>query len=97
MHEIALDRDTITLGEADSNNIVLGRDPLVSPYHAILRKKDGDYHLFDQYSQRGVFVNGHRLAMEVGQKLANGDQIMLGQYRLIFVNQAARVETKVFL
>ncbi len=97
MHEIALERDTITLGEADSNNIVLGRDPLVSPYHAILRKKDGDYHLFDQYSQRGVFVNGHKLAMEVGQKLANGDQIMLGQYRLIFVNQAARVETKVFL
>jgi ATP-binding cassette, subfamily B, bacterial len=97
MHEIALERDIITLGEADSNNIVLGRDPQISPYHAVLRKNDGDYHLFDQNSQRGVFVNGHKLAMGFGHKLANGDQITLGQYRLIFVNQAARVEAKVFL
>jgi ABC-type transport system involved in Fe-S cluster assembly fused permease/ATPase subunit len=97
MHEIALERETLTLGEADSNNIVLGRDPLISPYHAVLRKKDGAYHLFDQNSHRGVFVNEHKLAMGVGHKLANGDQIMLGQYRLIFVNQEARGETKAFL
>jgi pSer/pThr/pTyr-binding forkhead associated (FHA) protein len=97
IHEIALERDTLTLGEADSNNIVLGRDPQISPYHAVLRKKDGDYYLFDQCSHRGMFVNGHKLAMEVGHKLANGDQIILGQYRLIFVNQAAWVETKMFL
>ena len=97
MHEIALERETLTLGEADSNNIVLGRDQRISPYHAILRKKDGDYRLFDQNSHQGVFVNGHKLAMGVGHKLANGDQILLGQYRLIFVNQEARVETKVFL
>jgi ATP-binding cassette subfamily B protein len=89
MHEIALERDTLTLGEADSNNIVLGRDPLISPYHAVLKKKDEDYHLFDQNSHRGVFVNGHKLAMGEGHKLANGDQIMLGQYRLIFVDQEA--------
>ncbi len=86
MHEIFLERDTITLGEADSNDIVLGGDPLISPYHALLRKKDGDYYLFDQYSQRGVFVNGQELTLGVGYKLANGDQITLGQYRLIFAN-----------
>ena len=97
MHEIALERDTITLGEADSNNIVLGRDSLISPFHAVLRKKDEDYYLFDQCSHRGVFANGRKLAMGVGHKLANGDQIMLGQYRLIFVNQEARTGAKVFL
>jgi hypothetical protein len=86
MHEIFLERDTITLGEADSNDIVLGGDSLISPYHALLRKKDGDYYLFDQYSQRGVFVNGQELTLGVGYKLANGDQVTLGQYRLIFAN-----------
>jgi ATP-binding cassette subfamily B protein len=86
MHEISLERETIRLGEADANDIVLGRDPLVSPYHALLGKKDGDYYLFDQYSQRGVFVNGRKLAMGVGHKLADGDQIVIGQYRLIFAN-----------
>lgn len=93
MHEITLERETLTLGEADSNNVVLGGDPRVSPYHAVLRKKDGAYHLFDQNSHRGVFVNGHKLAIGVGHELTNGDQIMLGQYRLIFVNQETRVET----
>jgi ATP-binding cassette subfamily B protein len=86
MHEISLERETIALGEADSNDIVLGGDPLISPYHALLRKKDGDYYLFDQYSQKGVFVNGQELAMGVGHKLADGDQITLGKYRLIFAN-----------
>jgi ATP-binding cassette subfamily B protein len=97
MHEVALEKDTITLGGADSNQIVLGSDQRISPYHAVLRKKDGEYHLFDQYSHRGVFINGRKLAMGVGHKLANGDQIVLGQYRLIFVDQEARVETKVLL
>ena len=88
MHEIPLERDTTTLGEADSNDIVLDRDPLISPYHALLRKKDADYYLFEQYSETGVFVNGQELALGVGHKLADGDQIVLGQYRLIFANQA---------
>jgi hypothetical protein len=87
IHEIALERESLTLGEADSNDIVLGRDQSISPYHAVLRKKDGDYYLFDHNSHRGVLVNGHKLDMGVGHKLTHGDQIMLGQYRLIFVYQ----------
>jgi ATP-binding cassette subfamily B protein len=91
MHEIHLERDTITLGEADSNDIVLDRDALISPSHAFLRKMDGDYALFDQRSYRDVgkrlaplLVNGQKLPSGVGYKLADGDQIAIGHYRLIF-------------
>ena len=97
MREVPLEKDTITLGKADSNHIILDRDSLTSPHHALLRKKDWDYYLFDINSDRGVFINGQKLALGVGHRLIDGDQITIGQYRLIFSNTPTQHLTKQML
>ena len=95
MSEASLEKDTITLGNANSNDIVLDKDSTVSPYHALLRKRDGDYHLFERRSDRGIFINGQKLTVGVGgHKLSDGDQIIIGHYHLIFSNPGATNLTK---
>jgi ATP-binding cassette, subfamily B, bacterial len=95
MREVFLEKDAITLGNANSNDIVLDRDSTVSPYHALLRKKDGDYYLFERRSHEGVFINREKLVVGVGgHKLTDGDQILIGQYHLIFSNPGAKNQTK---
>ncbi len=95
MNEVFLEKDTVTLGKANSNDIVLDRDSTVSPYHALLRKKDGHYYLFERRSERGVFINREKLAVGVGgHKLADGDQIIIGHYHLIFSNPVTKNLTK---
>jgi hypothetical protein len=95
IHEVTLEKDSLTLGNASSNDIVLDKDATTSPYHALLREKDGDYYLFERRSDNGVFVNREQLAVGVGgHKLTDGDQITIGQYRLIFSNPAKKKPTK---
>lgn len=86
IRELALERDIIRLGQADTNDVVFDKHSTTSPYHALLRKKGEDYYLFEQYTDKGVFVNGQKLGSSAGHKLTHGDQIMIGQYRLIFSN-----------
>lgn len=85
-YEVLLEKDAIAIGESDSNDIVLRRDYMAAPYHALLKKQDGDYYLFEGRSKNGIFVNGQKLVSGLGFKLADGDQIVIGQYRLIFSN-----------
>jgi pSer/pThr/pTyr-binding forkhead associated (FHA) protein len=42
--------------------------------------------VLDDRSLNGVFVNGERVEWRV---LADGDEILVGRYRLIFLEQAA--------
>ena len=55
-------------------------DPTVSRRHAlIVRQPDG---VLDDRSLNGVFVNGERIE---GQLLADGDEIIVGRYRLSLI------------
>jgi pSer/pThr/pTyr-binding forkhead associated (FHA) protein len=93
-YEVFLEKDTITLGEADSNDILLAGDHMTAPCHALLKKQDGNYYLFEGRSKGGVFVNGQRLVSGLGFKLADGDQLAIGQYRLIFSSVPTQNRTK---
>lgn len=83
-HEILIERDEITLGRAGSSDILLDQDTLTSRHHALLKREDADYLLFDQRSANGVFVNGQKLTPETGFTLADGDHISIGNYEIIF-------------
>jgi len=61
-------------------------DPTVSRRHAVLLVEDEGVRVLDDRSLNGVFVNGDRV---VSQLLGDGDEIVIGRYRLRFVDRTA--------
>ena len=59
-------------------------DPTVSRRHAVLLVEDDGVRLLDDRSLNGVFVNGVRV---VSQTLTDGDEVVIGRYRLRFVDR----------
>jgi hypothetical protein len=86
----ALDADVTTLGSLAGATIVLP-DPDIARKHAAIRRHVGawttrprsevQYELADLGSQKGVLVNGQRMAKRV---LASGDIIRLGTSEMVF-------------
>lgn len=58
-------------------------DPTVSRRHALIVRQADGVRLLDDRSLNGVFVNGARVD---GRTLKDGDEIVVGRYRLLFVN-----------
>ena len=82
--EVSLEQDEITFGRAGSSDILLEQDTLTSRHHALLKREGQQYLLYDQRSANGVFVNGQKIAPEVGFTLVDGDHIGIGNYDIIF-------------
>ena len=63
-------------------------DPTVSRRHALIVRQADGVRVLDDRSLNGVFVNGERVEWRV---LADGDEIVVGRYRLHFLEVAATV------
>lgn len=61
-------------------------DPTVSRRHAVLIVEDEGVRMLDDRSLNGVFVNGERTASRL---LEDGDEIVIGRYRLRYFDRAA--------
>ena len=61
-------------------------DPTVSRRHAVLIAEAEGVRVLDDRSLNGVFVNGERV---VSQLLVDGDEIVIGRYRLRFTDRSA--------
>lgn len=84
---VPLVREEYTLGRREGHTIRL-TERNVSRDHAKIKKDDnGGYLLEDLGSYNGVFVNGHRVAEPT--KLATGDLILIGDYRIEAHNEDA--------
>ncbi len=59
-------------------------DPTVSRRHAVLITEDDGVRVLDDRSLNGVFVNGERT---VSQTLEDGDEIVIGRYRLRYFDR----------
>ena len=64
-------------------------DPTVSRRHALIVRQPDGVRLLDDRSLNGVFVNGTRVD---GRTLQDGDEIVVGRYRLVFVSIPAAGE-----
>lgn len=79
--DLLLDKERVTLGRRDDNDIVLD-DGTVSGLHAVITADaEGNYTVTDQNSTNGSSLNGEKLG---SAQLNSGDILMLGQVRLIF-------------
>ena len=62
-------------------------DPTVSRRHALIVRQPDGVRVLDDRSLNGVFVNGARID---GRLLQDGDEIIVGRYRLSFLRVGRR-------
>ena len=79
---VTLDADAVTLGKADSNDVVLKADRSVSRLHAVLERFRASWCIRDLDSRNGTYVNSERVLG--GRPLRSGDQIRLGRTEIVY-------------
>lgn len=77
--------DTLTIGRAPDNTIVLD-DGTVSGEHALVEKKGDLYVMVDRESTNGVFFKGSRIKDHI---FAEGDVVAIGTHEFEFVHELA--------
>jgi len=79
---VAMSGTSMRIGRSLSADLRF-EDPTVSRRHAVLLLEADGVRLLDDRSLNGVFVNGARV---VSQPLQDGDEIVIGRYRLSFAD-----------
>jgi len=90
MRTVALTREWTRIGRSLAADVRFD-DPTVSRRHALIVRHPDGVRLLDDRSLNGVFVNGARVD---GKTLQDGDEIIVGRYRLTFVEVSADVEAR---
>ena len=81
-----LDGDLSTVGRHPESDIFLD-DITVSRRHVEFRRAEGGFRVHDVGSLNGTYVNGDRVD---DAELANGDEVRIGKFRLIFFASDAK-------
>src|SRR3954453_6523716 len=84
---VPLTTDRVTIGKASENGIAVD-DSTVSHMHAVLEQFAPGWCVNDLGSSNGTWVNGERVWSQ--QRLRDGDEIRIGQTRLLFRDVDAR-------
>jgi hypothetical protein len=77
---LALSREWTRIGRSLAADVRFD-DPTVSRRHALIVRHPDGVRVLDDRSLNGVFVNGTRVD---GKVLSDGDEILVGRYRLTF-------------
>lgn len=85
---VALTREWTRIGRSLAADVRFD-DPTVSRRHALVVRQADGVRVLDDRSLNGVFVNGERIEWRA---LNDGDEILVGRYRLTFVSLAAQPE-----
>ena len=81
---VALTREWTRIGRSLVADVRFD-DPTVSRRHALIVRQPDGVRVLDDRSLNGVFVNGARIE---GRALKDGDEILVGRYRLSFLSVA---------
>ncbi len=81
---ISLEREWTRVGRSLAADVRFD-DPTVSRRHALIVKQADGVRVLDDRSLNGVFVNGERVEWRA---LRDGDEIVVGRYRLTFLDVA---------
>ncbi|HEY2282649.1 MAG TPA: FHA domain-containing protein [Solirubrobacteraceae bacterium] len=86
---VALTREWTRIGRSLAADVRFD-DPTVSRRHALVVRQADGVRVLDDRSLNGVFVNGSRIEWKV---LQDGDEILVGRYRLRFLSVPAQLES----
>ena len=81
-------KDSVTIGREEDNTIVIP-NLAVSGYHARIDKAGSEFIITDLQSTNGTFLNNKQV---VSQKLAHGDNILIGKHIILFVASEKKVK-----
>lgn len=82
-HEYA--QEIIQIGRDASNTLTLeDKSKTVSRFHAIIKKSDGQYCLFDCESRNATYLNDKKASPNDPMPLSNGDAVRMGEFVVIF-------------
>jgi hypothetical protein len=84
---VALTREWTRIGRSLAADVRFD-DPTVSRRHALVVRQADGVRVLDDRSLNGVFVNGSRIEWKV---LEDGDEILVGRYRLRFLSVPAQL------
>ncbi len=84
IESIGLQREWTRVGRSLAADVRFD-DPTVSRRHALIVRQPDGVRVLDDRSLNGVFVNGERVEW---RELADGDEIVVGRYRLAFLDVA---------
>jgi len=84
LRTVALTREWTRIGRSLAADVRFD-DPTVSRRHALIVRQPDGVRVLDDRSLNGVFVNGARVE---GRVLCDGDEIVVGRYRLSFLDLA---------
>jgi pSer/pThr/pTyr-binding forkhead associated (FHA) protein len=87
---VALTREWTRIGRSLAADVRFD-DPTVSRRHALVVRQADGVRVLDDRSLNGVFVNGSRIE---GKVLQDGDEIVVGRYRLRFLSITAPQPTE---
>ena len=85
LHVVPLTREWTRIGRSLAADVRFD-DPTVSRRHALIVRGPDGIRLLDDRSLNGVYVNGARID---GRVLEDGDEIIVGRYRLSFLSVSA--------
>ncbi|HEY4450846.1 MAG TPA: FHA domain-containing protein [Solirubrobacteraceae bacterium] len=88
LRTVALTREWTRIGRSLAADLRFD-DPTVSRRHALIVRQPDGVRLLDDRSLNGVFVNGARVD---GKTLTDGDEIIVGRYRLCFISIPATAD-----
>jgi DNA-directed RNA polymerase subunit RPC12/RpoP len=86
LRTVALSREWTRIGRSLAADVRFD-DPTVSRRHALIVRQPDGVRVLDDRSLNGVFVNGSRVD---GRALHDGDEIVVGRYRLTFLSVAPK-------
>jgi pSer/pThr/pTyr-binding forkhead associated (FHA) protein/DNA-directed RNA polymerase subunit RPC12/RpoP len=84
IESITLEREWTRVGRSLAADVRFD-DPTVSRRHALIVRQPDGVRVLDDRSLNGVFVNGERVEW---RELRDGDEIVVGRYRLTFLEIA---------
>jgi pSer/pThr/pTyr-binding forkhead associated (FHA) protein len=88
-----LSKPSVAIGRSTGNDIVLDTNA-VSRYHITVARKDNQVVLEDLDSANGTYIDGDRVKAREPYPLRGGEEIQIGEIRLIFQPEQMDVETK---
>ncbi|MBF0474488.1 MAG: FHA domain-containing protein [Deltaproteobacteria bacterium] len=80
VQEYSFDKDLVTIGRRDDNDIQIDNQA-VSSHHAKIVKEDDGFYVYDLNSLNGTFVNNRRVST---LRMVNNAEVTIGKHVLVY-------------